>query len=137
MADKKAYAERVERLRSIMRERGYDAVILRNNPDLRWLTGAERTFDDEVAHTALVTADHLFLHTDSRYYNTFIERLGTDTAWEIDQDIVDPADWAAEHVRNAHARVVAVEDTATLAFYDAFEPPTPRPRSPRACTATS
>lgn len=121
MADKKAYAERVERLRSIMRERGYDAVILRNNPDLRWLTGAERTFDDEVAHTALVTADHLFLHTDSRYYNTFIERLGTDTAWEIDQDIVDPADWAAEHVRNAHARVVAVEDTATLAFYDAFE----------------
>ena len=121
MADKKAYAERVERLRSIMRERGYDAVILRNNPDLRWLTGAERTFDDEVAHTALVTADHLFLHTDSRYYNTFIERLGTDTAWEIDQDIVDPADWAAEHVRDAHARVVAVEDTATLAFYDAFE----------------
>ncbi len=121
MADKKACAERVERLRSIMRERGYDAVILRNNPDLRWLTGAERTFDDEVAHTALVTADHLFLHTDSRYYNTFIERLGTDTAWEIDQDIVDPADWAAEHVRDAHARVVAVEDTATLAFYDAFE----------------
>lgn len=121
MADKKACAERVERLRSIMRERGYDAVILRNNPDLRWLTGAERTFDDEVAHTALVTADHLFLHTDSRYYNTFIERLGTDTAWEIDQDIVDPADWAAEHVRDAHARVVAVEDTATLVFYDAFE----------------
>lgn len=121
MADKKACAERVERLRSIMRERGYDAVILRNNPDLRWLAGAERTFDDEVAHTALVTADHLFLHTDSRYYNTFIERLGTDTAWEIDQDIVDPADWAAEHVRDAHARVVAVEDTATLAFYDAFE----------------
>ena len=121
MADKKACAGRVERLRSIMRERGYDAVILRNNPDLCWLTGAERTFDDEVAHTALVTADHLFLHTDSRYYNTFIERLGTDTAWEIDQDIVDPADWAAEHVRNAHARVVAVEDTATLAFYDAFE----------------
>lgn len=121
MADKKACAERVERLHSIMRERGFDAVILRNNPDLRWLTVAERTFDDEVAHTALVTADHLFLHTDSRYFNTFIERLGTDTAWEIDQDIVDPADWAAEHVRDAHARVVAVEDTATLAFYDAFE----------------
>lgn len=121
MADKKACAERVERLRSIMRERGFDAVILRNNPDLRWLTVAERTFDDEVAHTALVTADHLFLHTDSRYFNTFIERLGTDTAWEIDRDIVDPADWAAEHVRDAHARVVAVEDTATLAFYDAFE----------------
>ena len=46
MADSTACAARVERLRSLMAERGYDAVILRNNPDLRWLTGAERTFDD-------------------------------------------------------------------------------------------
>ena len=56
MADSTACAGRVERLRALMAERGYDAVILRNNPDLRWLTGAERTFDDEVAHTAVVTA---------------------------------------------------------------------------------
>ena len=121
MADEKACAARVARLRHIMEERGYDAVILRNNPDLRWLTGAERTFDDEVAHTAVITASRQLLHTDSRYYNTFCERLGPDTAWEIDQEIVDAPDWAAERVREARARVVAVEDTATLAFYDAFE----------------
>ena len=41
MADAMACAGRVERLRALMAERGYDAVILRNNPDLRWLTGAE------------------------------------------------------------------------------------------------
>ena len=76
MADNTACAGRVERLRELMAERGYDAVILRNNPDLRWLTGAERTFDFEVAHTAVVTATGLWLHTDSRYYNTFRERLG-------------------------------------------------------------
>ena len=93
MADEKACAGRVERLRELMAERGYDAVILRNNPDLRWLTGAERTFDDEVAHTAVITATGQWLHTDSRYYNTFVERLGADTAW-------------------------AVEDTCDLAFYD-------------------
>ena len=121
MSDEKVCAGRVRRLRQIMEERGYDAVVLRNNPDLRWLTGAERTFDDETAHTAFVTADHLYLHTDSRYYNTFCERLGPDTAWEIDQDIVDAESWAAERVREAHARVVAVEDTATLAFFDAFQ----------------
>ena len=39
MADEKACAARVAKLRALMEERGYDAVILRNNPDLRWLTG--------------------------------------------------------------------------------------------------
>lgn len=121
MTNENACAARVARLRAIMDERGYDAVLLRNNPDLRWLTGAERTFDFEVAHTALVTPEHLSLHTDSRYYNTFLERLGTDSSWEIDQDIVDPAVWAAEHVRAARARVVAVEDTCTLGFYDSLQ----------------
>ena len=121
MTNENACAARVARLRAIMDERGYDAVLLRNNPDLRWLTGAKRTFDFEVAHTALVTPDHLYLHTDSRYYNTFLERLGTDSAWEIDQDIVDPAVWAAEHVRAVRARVVAVEDTCTLGFYDSLQ----------------
>ena len=107
MADAKACAGRVERLRALMAERGYDAVILRNNPDLRWLTGAERTFDDEVAHTAFVTADGQWLHTDSRYANTFRERLGADTPWVIDEEIVSAAAWAAERARATRSRVVA------------------------------
>lgn len=120
MADVKACAGRVERLRALMAERGYDAVILRNNPDLRWLTGAERTFDDEVAHTAFVTADGRWLHTDSRYANTFRERLGADTPWVIDEQILSAAAWAAERARATRSRVVAVEDTCDLAFFDAF-----------------
>ena len=56
MADTQACAARVARLREVMAQRGYDAVILRNNADLRWLTGSERTFDHEVAHTAFITA---------------------------------------------------------------------------------
>ena len=120
MADAKACAGRVARLREMMAERGYDAVILRNNPDLRWLTGAERTFDDEVAHTAFVTVDGQWLHTDSRYYNTFVERLGEDTPWKMDMDIVSPAWWAAQRVLETKSRVVAVEDSMDLAFFDAF-----------------
>lgn len=120
MADPAACSARIERLRALMDERGYDAVVLRNNPDLRWLTGAERTFDDEVAHTAFVTADGLWLHTDSRYYNTFCERLGAGTAWQLDEERVSPAVWAAKRALAARARVVAVEDTCDLAFFDAF-----------------
>lgn len=135
MADTQACAGRVARLRALMEERGYDAVVLRNNPDLRWLTGAERTFDDEVAHTAFVTADGLWLHTDSRYYNTFRERLGDDTPWAIDEELVDAPRWAAERTLETRSRVVAVEDTATLGFFDDYrhecaragiEPATPR-----------
>ena len=75
MAQENACAGRVARLRALMDERGYDAVVLRNNPDLLWLTGADGVFDDEVAHTALLTADGQWLHTDSRYYNSFVERM--------------------------------------------------------------
>ncbi|QOY60091.1 M24 family metallopeptidase [Thermophilibacter immobilis] len=120
MADQAACTARVERFRALMAERGYDAAIVRNNPDLRWLTGAQRTFDDEVAHTAVITAHDLWLHTDSRYYNTFLTRLGSESAWQIDMDQVDPAAWAARRVSGARARVVAVEDTCDLAFFDAF-----------------
>ena len=111
---------RVGRLRSLMAERGYDAVVLRNNPDLRWLTGAERTFDDEIAHTAFVTADGLWLHTDSRYYNTFVERLGADSPWTLDQEVIAPAAWVAQRVLATRARVVAIEDTVSLGFFDAL-----------------
>lgn len=120
MADAHACVARVERFRALMAERGYDAVILRNNSDLRWLTGAERTFDDEVAHTAFVTADGLWLHTDSRYFGTFQSRLGADTPWKLDMDLVTPAWWAAQRIRETRSRVVAVEDTCDLAFFDAL-----------------
>lgn len=113
-------AGRVARLRTLMADRGYDAVILRNNPDLRWLTGAERTFDDELAHTAFVTQDGLWLHTDSRYFGTFVERLGEKSAWQLDQEVCGHAEWAARKVAETHSRMVAVEDTVDLAFYDAL-----------------
>lgn len=109
---------RVERLRALMTERGYDAVVLRNNPDLRWLTGASRTFDFELAHTAFVTAEGLWLHTDSRYYNTFVERLGAGTPWQLDMDAIDHPAWVAAMVERTHARVVAIEDTNQLSFYN-------------------
>lgn len=118
MSEQNACAGRIERLRELMDERGYDAVALRNNADLRWLTGAERTFDDEAAHTAFVTAEGLWLHTDSRYYNTFIERLGSDFLWTIDQERVSAPAWVARLVREHRVRVLAIEDSVNLGFFD-------------------
>ncbi len=81
MANAQVGAKRVARFREVMAEKGYDAVVLRHNPDLRWLTDSERTFDFEDAHTAFITSDELYLHTDSRYFGTFKDRLGNDTSW--------------------------------------------------------
>lgn len=114
-------ANRVARLRDLMAERGYDAVVLRNNPDLRWLTGAERVFDDEVAHTAFITSDSLWLHTDSRYFGMFEAKLGPDTPWKLDMEIVDAPLWTARRIAESRSRVVAIEDTVDLAFYDGLQ----------------
>ena len=60
-------AKRVEALRKLMAEQQLDACIVRSTTDLMWLTGFERVFDTEQAHTAVVTADSCTIHTDSRY----------------------------------------------------------------------
>ncbi len=121
MATEKILEGRIARLRELMQERGYDAVVLRNNPDLRWLTGAERTFDDELAHTAFITMDKVFLHTDSRYYNTFIERLGEDSIWKVDMESVSHTNWVAQRAVETHSHVIALEDTLQLGFFDQLQ----------------
>lgn len=114
-------SERLARLRALMEERGYDAVVLRNNADLRWLTCAARVFDDEVAHTALVTKDGAWLHTDSRYYGSFVERMGDNGPWNLDMELVGHAAWIATMVREQRLRMVAIEDTLTLGFFEELE----------------
>lgn len=121
MSIEQATQTRITRTRELMDERGYDALILRNNADLRWLTGAQGVFDDETAHTAFVTKDGLWLHTDSRYFNSFVERMGENTSWQLDKEMVSAAAWAAKRVLESRARVVAIEDTCDLAFYDALK----------------
>lgn len=105
-------------IRDLMSERGYDAVVLRNNPDIRWLTGASRVLDDEVAHTAIVTAEGAWLHTDSRYFGAFQERLGAYGIWHVDMEPVGHPAWVAAMLGKARVRVAAIEDTLTLGFYE-------------------
>ncbi len=111
---------RVERLRALAAKKGYDAVVIRNNPDLRWLTGAERVFDFELAHTAFITQDKLYFHTDSRYYNTFIEKLGDETPWQFDMDDLSHIKFIVEKAKETHSRYIAIEDTMSLGFYSSL-----------------
>lgn len=113
-------AGRIERVRALMQERGYDAVIIQDEANLRWLTGAEGVFDfsGELPHCAFITAQNTYLHTDSRYFNSFAEHLPAGHPWQVDMDGFNIPRWAAEHARAERCRVVAVEDTTQLNFYD-------------------
>lgn len=110
---------RIARVRALMEERGYDAVVVRDEANLRWLTGAEGVFDftGELPHAAFITQQDTLLHTDSRYFNSFQEHLASDTPWTLDMDVIDIPRWVGEAARAHRCHVVAVEDTMELSFY--------------------
>ena len=109
---------RLDRLRALMTERGYDAAVVRNNADIRWLTAAARVLDDEVAHTMVVSGDGAWLHTDSRYFGSFVEAMGAGAPIVVDMEDATHAAWVATKASQLRARVVAVEDTLSLGFYE-------------------
>lgn len=110
-------SNRLAPLRALMSERGYDAVLVRDVSDLRWLTDVARVFDGEQAHDALVTASEAWIHTDGRYFDALTSQLDART-WHADQDDVTHAQWVARQVLACGARVVAVEDSLTLGMYE-------------------
>ena len=110
---------RIARVRKMMEERGYDAVVIRDEANLRWLTGAKGTFDYtfEFPHVTFITADECYFHTDSRYFNTFQENLPADSPWKLDMNEGTMPSWVAERARDTRSRVIAVEDDMQISFY--------------------
>lgn len=110
---------RIARVRKMMEERGYDAVVIRDEANLRWLTGAKGTFDYtfEFPHVTFITADECYFHTDSRYFNTFQENLPADSPWKLDMNEGTMPCWVAERARDTRSRVIAVEDGMQISFY--------------------
>lgn len=110
---------RIARVRAMMEDRGYDAVVVRDEANLRWLTGAEGVFDftGELPHAAFITLDDTYLHTDSRYFNTFEGHLPEGSTWKLDMQVIDIFRWVAERARDTRCHVVAIEDTTELSFY--------------------
>lgn len=113
-------AARLCAVRELMTKRGYDAILVRNVSDLRWLTGAARVFDSEQAHDALITESAVWLHTDGRYSGALAARTDR-RVWQLDQDDVTHAAWAARHIAASGAHIVAIEDSVSLGFYEELQ----------------
>lgn len=111
---------RIARLRAYLADNDLDGMIVRSNANLRWLTGAQHTFDTELAHTALITQDHLFFRTDSRYLQTFYEHLGKDTIWEFSEGQDSHEAWLAAELAKIGAARAGIEDSISIAFLDAL-----------------
>ncbi len=53
--------------RDTLSQQGLAAFYVRNESDIRWMTGFDGVFDGEGAFALLVSSDQAILHTDSRY----------------------------------------------------------------------
>ena len=53
--------------RDTLSQQGLSAFYVRNESDIRWMTGFDGVFDGEGAFALLVSPDQAVLHTDSRY----------------------------------------------------------------------
>ena len=112
-------AGRIERVRALMAERGYDAIVVRDEANLRWLTGVKGVFDYtfEFPHAAFITADQCLFHTDSRYLNSFEENTPAGSPWVYDMDEGTIPGWVAGKIAANKCRVCAVEDDMQINFY--------------------
>ena len=115
------YAQRVESLRAIMRERGWDAVIVSGSDphsseyvaprwlQVAWLAG----FTGESAEL-VITADHAGLWTDTRYFIQAEKQL-PGTGFELHKmnvpEQVPVSEWLAQYTfrSDRHIPVIAVD----------------------------
>ena len=75
---------RIEQVQRLLEEQTLDAIIVRANSDLFWLTGFEDVFDTEQAHVAIITRRDCILHTDTRYEPAMREKSSEEGIWQID-----------------------------------------------------
>lgn len=116
-------AGRIERVRALMAERGYDAIVVRDEANLRWLTGVKGVFDYtfEFPHAAFITADQCLFHTDSRYLNSFEENTPAGSPWVYDMDEGTIPGWVAGKIAANKCHVCAVEDDMQINFYQGIQ----------------
>lgn len=121
------YSSRIEALRAIMHEEGWDAVIITGSDphgseypaerwkQVQWLTG----FTGE-AGDVVVTEDHAGLWTDTRYFiQAGFQLQGTGVELHktrVPEQLLIP-DWLAEHFKDADSIVVAVDGLAVNASF--------------------
>ena len=112
---------RMQLLREVSAQMGVDSFMVRDTPNIRWLTAVDGVFDEERAHALIVTPNGACLHTDSRYANalrTQLAQMGSPIA--VNEDRVGHMDFARAALAGeggTYAGKMAIEDTITYAEY--------------------
>ena len=83
---------------------GVDALLVRDTPNIHWLSGFDGVFDEERAHALLVAPNRLALHTDSRYSNAMrVAAADMGSAIAVDDERIS-------HFQFAHQALVPDDD---------------------------
>ncbi|MBQ9043602.1 MAG: aminopeptidase P family protein [Eggerthellaceae bacterium] len=115
-------AQRQAVVRAACEQLGVTALLVRDTPNIRWITGFDGVFDEERAHALLVGRDFTSLHTDSRYSNALHEAVAS-TGSNIIVDEVRVGHFQFAHqslapgVDGAFFGKLGFEDSITYAEY--------------------
>mgnify|MGYP000756943440 FL=1 len=121
---------RIEQVQRLLEEQTLDAIIVRANSDLFWLTGFEDVFDTEQAHVAIVTRQDCILHTDTRYVTAMREKSHEEGIWQIDASRDREVEFVArmlEELKLVTGRV-AIDETMPLNLYRMYSDAMPNAR---------
>ena len=121
--DMRAVSEkRQQMVRAACERLGVSALLVRDTPNIRWISGFDGVFDEERAHALLVAPDYATLHTDSRYSNALYAaavRMGS--AITVDETRIGHFAFAhqvlAPGVDGAFLGRLGFEDTVTYAEF--------------------
>lgn len=123
-------AHRIEKVQHYLTSQNLDAILVRNNSDLLWLTGFEDVFDTEQAHVAIVTRSQCILHTDSRYVTAMLEKAADEGIWRIDakdEREVEFVKRMLDELKLVTGRI-AINDEMPLRLYRAYSDAMPNAR---------
>ncbi len=112
-------AARISRTRSMLAEKGLDALIVRDTADLMWLTGFERLFDSEQAHVAVISDERCAIHTDSRYSTAMRACAQQEGLWDVDDERCSVASYVrAQVAKTSSSRPrVGIDADTPLSLY--------------------
>lgn len=110
---------RIERLQQMLAGGDLDAFLVRETPNIAYLTGFEGVFDDERAHALLVREDRAILHTDSRYANACKQAAARGGSLvQVDDEAVPYTEWLAKCITQG---TLGLEDSMSLAEFHKLE----------------
>ena len=113
--------ERQTAVRNACGQLGLGAILVRDTPNIQWVTAFDGVFDDERAHALLIADGRTVLHTDSRYANavrSVAADIGSDV--QIDDGRVGHAQFAKDNLFSgdaAFAGKLGIEDSITYAEF--------------------